>query len=134
MIITRSFIKQAWKDYNFIYGDTYYLDGNGKQSKEARGEINTFAVATKIRPCYNDETSFFYDNQTDPFLHKALILSSLSRITEPILRSEKKIIVFPKLGLGFNEMDKRAPLLRVFLLEQIRHLFGHKIINLDELI
>lgn len=131
MFITRQYIKEH-PTINFIYGDTYHHDANGGQAKECRGEPNTYGVFIKISKCANDETTFFQDRYFN--LHKEVIDKSIDVIKEPLLKSDHKIMVFPKLGLGWNKMDVKAPRLRFYLLGELDRLFGHLIINIEDLI
>ena len=105
MRITREQIRATADTHFYIYGDTRILDGNGGQAMASRGESNTFAIPVKYARCYNDYTSFFDDRLFDT--NKQLIDTAVANI---IARARgRKIVVFPKIGLGYNEMDKRAP-------------------------
>lgn len=106
--ITREQIRATRNTHIYIYGDTRLLDATGGQATEARGESNTFAIPVKYAKCYNDYTAFFTDELYDT--NKQLILTALSRIPKGRI-----IIVFPKLGEGFNEMPKRAPMTYGFM-------------------
>lgn len=128
--ITRPFIQSLRETHIFLYGDTISHDGNGKQSNSARGETNAFPIPVKLRRCINDETSFFYDSDPCIEVYRARISTAISVTAE----SGKLCIVFPKLGKGFNYMDKKAPKLREWMLEEIRHVIGDKLVNPEHLI
>jgi len=128
MRITRAYIK-LHPEITFIYGDTHERDSHGGQASESRGEKNAYAVATKIRTCYNDNTSFLSDHPELSPIYKQLISSMLDRIPT---YEDTKIMVFPKLGKGFNEMDKRSPRLRAWMIAEIRRRFNGRIINIED--
>ena len=94
----------------YIYGDTRTLDSNGGQASAARGEPNAFAIPVKYAKCYNDYTAFFTDMLYDT--NKELLLRAFSKLPQ---KAGKTIVVFPKLGEGFNEMPKRAPITYSYL-------------------
>lgn len=106
--ITREQIRATRNTHIYIYGDTRLLNAGGGQAQAARGEPNAYAVPVKYAKCYNDYTTFFTDALYDT--NKQLILTALSRIPKGRI-----IIVFPKLGEGFNEMPKRAPMTYGFM-------------------
>lgn len=106
--ITREQIRATRNTHIYIYGDTRLLNAGGGQAQAARGEPNAYAVPVKYARCYNDYTTFFTDALYDT--NKQLILTALSRIPR-----DKQIVVFPKLGEGFNEMPKRAPMTYGFM-------------------
>lgn len=128
--ITRTFIQSLRETHIFLYGDTIHHDGNGGQAKSARGEPNAFPIPVKIRKCANDETSFFHDSDPCIEVFRTQISSSLLAAAE----SWKLCIAFPKLGKGYNYMDEKAPKLREWMLSEIRHVIGSKLVNAEVLI
>lgn len=125
--ITRDFIRRYVKQIVFIYGDAVYHDGNGKQAYEARGEPNAYAVPTKICKCYNDDICFFKDEAFETY-NKSIIDKALSSIPK-----QKSIILFPKIGQGFNEMPTRCPKTYWYLLHKLFQEFQLALINPEAL-
>lgn len=126
--ITREYIRSLRGKVNFIYGDTIYLDGDGKQAQVARGEPNAFAVPVKARKCYNDVGAFFADYYLDS-INKPCIDRSLLVIPETL-----PIIIFPKIGEGYNELPKRAPKTYWYLKNALMLKFGTLILNPEVLV
>lgn len=102
--ITRAYIRQLRDTHYFIYGDSLDWAGDGGQAREARGEPNAFMVPVKYRKCYNDTTAFLSDKYYEENL--VLFKQALVKVPNDLL---KPIILFPKIGLGYNQMHKRAP-------------------------
>lgn len=112
--ITREFIRQH-KELTFVYGDTLYHDGYGKQANIARGEPNAYPIPTKKWRCANDSTSFFSDAQFELF-NKVKIDEAISRIPR-----DKPIIVFPKIGEGWSKMPEKCPKTYAYLMQQLKN-------------
>jgi len=120
--ITRAHIQQLNGRCNFIFGDNLEKKGYGGQAKVARGEPNAYGVPTKVRPCMNYDDAFFYDIDYDkivPKIDEAIDLVPL----------DKPIVIFPKIGLGFSELDVRAPRIYKYLIVSLINKFGHLLVN-----
>jgi len=124
--ITRAYITEANRAQGllFLYGDTVGHDGNGGQASQARGCEGAHVIPVKWRKCYNDEDAFFSDYKYD--LQVALIMRALCELPEG-----KPIVVFPKIGLGMNKMDVKAPRTYRALISILRGL--PDVINKDSL-
>lgn len=120
--ITRAFI-QATPHINFIFGDNLEERGYGGQSKEARDEPNAYGIPTKVRPCMLYYDAFFNDYTP---AYKEAIDKAISEIPR-----DKQIILFPKIGTGFSEMNTRAPILYAYMIQEIQCKLGYMIINKD---
>ncbi len=125
--ITRLWIKEHRHEYLFIYGDTADHTGDGGQAREARGEINAYPVPTKLRKCYNDPSAFFDDRFYEE--NKKIIDRHISAIPE----QPTKIILFPKLGEGRNEMPTRAIKTYGYLIWSLGAFYHERIINPEKL-
>ena len=124
--ITRQFLFDYRGLANFIYGDTRSLDGDGGQAKQARGEPNAWPVMVKYFRCVNDECSFLTDNLLEE--NVAHIRTQMERVPR-----ELPIIVFPKLGGGWNKMQEKAPRTYDRMREIIRWYAGDMLINPEDL-
>lgn len=100
--LTRELINAHWQTYNFLYGDTIHHDGNGGQAQAARGCFNSYPIPVKLAKCYNDEKSFMVDSMYEE--NCRWILRDMILVPR-----DKEIVVFPKIGLGRNELGMRAP-------------------------
>lgn len=101
-LITRAFIQSHKDTAVFIYGDTRAHNGDGKQASVARGEPNAYPIMVKYAKCTNEPSSFLSDDlleQNWEQWHRDLGLLPLGL----------PIIVFPKIGRGFNLMHEKCP-------------------------
>jgi len=121
--ITRAMLFDLRNTTNFIYGDTLWRDGSpGGQATEARGAINAYPIMVKMRACANDPSSFLWDalwKENCAMFKKQLALVPL----------DKPIIVFPKLGLGWNKMPEVCPRTYESMRELIKTMLGNAILN-----
>ena len=122
--ITRAFIK-AHSHITFIYGDTLHHDGIGKQAFEARGEPNAYPIPHKKCKCYNDNSCFWRDEELE-----VLFKPALERHLSLVSQSNNKVIFFPKIVLGFSEMDKRCPMVYKYMVETLNNTFIERSLNL----
>ncbi len=106
--ITRQFINAHRLSYNFLYADTIHHDGNGGQAKEARGCFNTYPLPVKLMKCFNDELSFMRDEMYDE--NCRWILRDMQHVPR-----DRELIIFPKIGLGYSQLNTRAPRTYEFL-------------------
>jgi len=121
--ITRAMLFDLRNTTNFVYGDTLWRDGKpGGQAAEARGAINAYPLMVKMRACANDPSSFLSDALYDEncaMMRRQLLLVPL----------DKPIIVFPKLGLGWNKMPEVCPRTYESMRELIKTMLGNAILN-----
>ena len=113
--ITRGLILSLTNTCYFVYNDTVIHDAKGGQAKEARGCINTYPVPVKLRCCANEESSFMSDDLLEE--NKVLIDRAISLIPR-----DKMIVIFPKIGLGWNKLDEKAPLTYKYLMSELNKL------------
>ncbi len=110
--ITRAQIQAHRDTHYYLYGDTRERDSKGGQAAAARGEPNAFAVPVKYRQCANDPSSFIDDRLVSE--NMKMLLKALVAIP-----TDRPLIVFPKLGEGFNQMQIRAPITYACMLMMI---------------
>lgn len=105
--ITRDYVKEH-PDMIFVFGDNIQRYGYGGQAKEMRGEPNTIGIPTKWKPSMTEDSFFTDDDWFTPKVN-VLIVNCFVKLREEL--SNKKIIVFPKngIGSGFGQLNKRAP-------------------------
>jgi len=124
--ITRAMLFDLRNTTNFVYGDTLWRDGKpGGQAAEARGAINAYPIMVKMRACANDPSSFLSDilwEENCVMFRKQLALVPL----------DKPIIVFPKLGLGWNKMPEKCPLTYESMRQLIKTILGNAILNIED--
>ncbi len=104
--ITRKFIREH-PDWVFVYGNDWFHKSALGQAWHCSGEPNTHGVMTIFKICSGGRT-YLNDNTLD-FQHKlrATLIS--------IPHHGKVVIPFPKIGEGFSEMNKKAPLLFAYM-------------------
>ncbi len=125
--ITRAFIRAYNGTAYFIYGDCRTLDGKGGQATEARGEPNAYVIPTKYQSCANEESYYFTDKMAEE--NHVLFHEAMSKVPA----DGKPVIVFPKLGLGWNKMDVKAPLTYAMMKDVIRWYVGTRLLNPNDL-
>ncbi len=124
--ITRAMLFDLRNTTNFVYGDTLWRDGKpGGQAAEARGAINAYPIMVKMRACANDPSSFLSDSL---YAENCTIFKRQLNLV-PL---DKPIIVFPKLGLGWNKMPEKCPLTYESMRELIRSELGNAILNIED--
>jgi hypothetical protein len=119
MIITREFIK-ANPGTLFVYGDNVKRTGYGGQAKVARGEPNTFGIATKWMPS-NSPGSYFCDDE-ECF---KVVKDDLDRLKSE-LSKYKKVVMFPRIGAGLAKLPEKAPKLYNFLMQGLKRIAKRK--------
>jgi len=125
--ITRAMLFDLRNTANFIYGDTLWRDGSpGGQAAEARGAINAYPVIVKMRACANDPSSFLSDTLWEE--NCAMFKKQLALV--PL---DKPVIVFPKLGLGWNKMPEVCPRTYESMRELIKTMLGNAILNSQDI-
>ena len=107
------------KDKIYVFGDNVKRIGTGGQAI-IRNNVNAVGIATKLAPS-NDESAFMSDNDFEK--NKEIIDKDIDKLID---KSDEKIIVFPKdgLGTGLAKLKEKAPETYQYLKEQLLNNFG----------
>jgi len=108
--ITRDIIQQN-PDVIFVFGDNDLRRGKGGQAYSARGEKNVLGIRTKKKPA-TTEDSYYTDKEFEQ--NKKKIIEDVLRVKRAIDEG-KKVYLFPKIGEGRAELQRRAPKTYAFL-------------------
>jgi hypothetical protein len=102
----------------FVFGDNDLRQGYGGQAREMRGESNAVGIRVKKSPSMNDTA--FYSDEEYP--------DNIRKICEDIDKLERTSgsIVFPSsgVGMGFAQLNMRAPITFKYLCEELYKRFG----------
>lgn len=125
-LITRAFIQSHKDSAVFIYGDTRGHNGDGKQASIARGEPNTYPIMVKYAKCANEPSSYLRDE---------LLEESWTQWHRDLERLPTRlpIIVFPKIGRGWNLMHEKCPVSYETLKEVIKWYADDMLVNPEAL-
>lgn len=124
--ITRAMLFDLRNTTNFVYGDTLWRDGTpGGQASEARGAINAYPIMVKMRACANDLSSFL----SDSLYEENCVMFKKQLALVPL---DKPVIVFPKLGLGWNKMPEVCPRTYESMRALLRTMLGNAILNIED--
>lgn len=106
-------------DKIYVFGDNTKRVGTAGQAS-IRNSVNAVGIATKLIPS-NNESSFMSDNDFES--NKQFIDSDINKLIE---KSDEKIIVFPKdgLGTGLAKLKEKAPQTYQYLKDQLLENFG----------
>lgn len=116
--ISRAFI-QCHPDWSFVYSSNVFNSGRLGQAGQCSYEPNCYPVPVCVRFCRSNMDSYFSDSQFESFT-KPLIDTAIARIpamASPNIRNV--VIVFPKIGTGFSQMNKLAPRTWEYLNEEL---------------
>jgi hypothetical protein len=106
-------IIQANKDTLFVFGDNNQRIGYGGQAAVARGEPNTFGLATKWGPGTEAE-DYFGDNYASEQVMKRDIMMLAFRA-----KNYKKIHIINGIGEGRAQLPTRAPKLFAYMISEL---------------
>lgn len=109
--ISREFIR-AHTQCNFVYGADHSLKGFFGQMNAAHNEPNAYPVSTMLKICQSSTDKFYYDQGFDFF--KKLIDDRIEMIP-----TDKPVIPFQKIGMGYSNMINCAPKLYSYLMERL---------------
>jgi hypothetical protein len=101
----------------YVFGDNTQRTGTGGQA-QIRNNTNAIGIATKLKPS-NAEDAFMSDkNLTN---NKSIIDSDIAKI-----KATKKVVVFPKdgLGTGLAKLKEKAPQTYEYLKQRLLEEFG----------
>ena len=101
------------KQWIFVYGSDYTEKGIFGQSWSCQHEPNTFSVPTLYKICQSQTDRWFSDDNWKE--HKEQIDERISKI--PI--DGRPIILFRKIGCGHSELNRRAPKLYKYLMDEL---------------
>jgi len=112
--ISRTFI-QSHKQWNFVYAADESLKGFFGQMNSAHGEPNSWPVPTLLKICQSSTDKFYYDGAFEFF--QRIIDRRLQ-----VIPRDKPIIVFPKIGTGYSQMNRFAPKLYTYLMVELERI------------
>lgn len=106
-------------DKIYVFGDNTERIGTAGQAS-IRNSVNSVGIATKLIPS-NNVGSFMTDNDFEN--NKNIIDKDINKLID---KSDEKIIVFPKdgLGTGLAKLKEKAPKTYQYLKEQLLENFG----------